>query len=346
MNFDALKKHLDATGVKKYRLDQIRKAVYSQGAGSWDEMTALPEELRTELAEKFPVLSMKLVELRVSKFSPARKALMELKDGARIETVLLNSGTGWSVCVSSQVGCSVRCVFCATGKIGFKRNLSAQEIEEQVLFWFQHIRKEKLGERIYSVVYMGMGEPFLNYTEMVKSIQALSDPEKLGIGQRHISVSTSGFPRGIAKLACDLPQVNLALSLHSVDELERSRMIPVNRRFGLEDLRKALGNYIKKTNREVFIEYAVMKGHNDTPVHARKLIEWIRSVAGCYLLHVNLIPCNKVKGSRFEASSADAERFAARLIPAGVKATVRKSLGPDIGAACGQLAGGGAEGKR
>ncbi|HOX22164.1 MAG TPA: 23S rRNA (adenine(2503)-C(2))-methyltransferase RlmN [Elusimicrobiales bacterium] len=345
MNLEALKDYLAGHGIKNYRLEQIRKAVYSQAAASWDEMTALPAELREELAPKFPILSLKMVDMRVSRHSGARKALLELKDGARIETVLLNTSSGWSVCVSSQAGCSVRCVFCATGKAGFKRNLSAQEIEEQVLFWLQHVRKEHLAERISTVVYMGMGEPFLNYKEVVQSVHYLSSPERFGIGQRHISISTCGFPRGIVRLAGDLPQVNLALSLHSVDELERSRMIPVNRRFGLEELKKALSIYIKKTKREVFLEYAVMKGHNDSPAHARKLIEWIRSIPGAYLLHVNLIPCNRVRGSRFEAELADAERFAARLEPAGVKTTVRRSLGPDIGAACGQLAGG-AEDKR
>ncbi|NLO92281.1 MAG: 23S rRNA (adenine(2503)-C(2))-methyltransferase RlmN [Elusimicrobia bacterium] len=345
MDFEKLKTHLAAHGVQKYRLTQIRKAVYEQGVRSWDQMSAVPAPLREELAPQFPMLSCKLAALRISKVSDARKALLEFKDGARIETVLLNAGSGWSVCVSSQVGCPVRCVFCATGKMGFKRNLSAIEIEEQVLFWLQHVRQEKLAQRISSVVFMGMGEPFMNYTEVVKAIGLISSHDGLGIGQRHISVSTSGFPRGIMKLASDLPQVNLALSLHTVDDLERSRLMPINRRFGLDDLKKALELYIKRTKREVFLEYAVMAGHNDSPAHARKLIEWVRSISGSYLLHVNLIPCNKVKGSQFEASTGDAERFAARLLPAGVKATVRKSLGHDIAAACGQLAAG-SEGKR
>lgn len=336
MNFEYVKQYIKDAGLPNFRIAQVQEAVFKRGISSWEEASSLPADLRAKLAEERPILSFKVSKIVCSQQDKVAKALLTLKDGLQIETVLLKPQDTWSVCVSSQVGCPLRCAFCSTGKMGFKRDLTQEEITDQVLMWYQYVRKEKLGERISSVVFMGMGEPLLNYLNVVKAARDLSRPDQLNIGARHISISTSGIADKLHKLAVDLPQANLAISLHNADNAERSKIMPVNRRFDLDDLKKALEEYIAMTGRQVFLEYSVIENINSRPEHLRKLADWIYSVKDNYLLHVNLIACNLGRGEK--TSDRVVKDFAAGLKAMGIGVTIRKSMGNDILAACGQLA--------
>ena len=336
MNFEYVKQYIKDAGLPNFRIAQVQDAVFKRGISSWEEASSLPAGLRAKLAEERPILSFKVSKIICSQEDKVAKALLTLKDGLQIETVLLKPQDTWSVCVSSQVGCPLRCAFCSTGKMGFKRDLTQEEITDQVLMWYQYVRKEKLGERISSVVFMGMGEPLLNYLNVVKAARDLSRSDQLNIGARHISVSTSGIADKLHKLAVDLPQANLAVSLHNADNAERSKIMPVNRRYDLDDLKKALEEYIAMTGRQVFLEYSVIENVNSRPEHIRKLADWIYSVKDNYLLHVNLIACNLGRGEK--TSDRVVKDFAAGLKGMGIGVTIRKSMGNDILAACGQLA--------
>lgn len=336
MNFEYVKQYIKDAGLPNFRIAQVQDAVFKRGISSWEEASSLPADLRAKLAEERPILSFKVSKIICSQEDKVAKALLTLKDGLQIETVLLKPQDTWSVCVSSQMGCPLRCAFCSTGKMGFKRDLTQEEITDQVLMWYQYVRKEKLGERISSVVFMGMGEPLLNYLNVVKAARDLSRPDQLNIGARHISVSTSGIADKLHKLAVDLPQANLAVSLHNADNAERSKIMPVNRRYDLDDLKKALEEYIAMTGRQVFLEYSVIENVNSRPEHIRKLADWIYSVKDNYLLHVNLIACNLGRGEK--TSDRVVKDFAAGLKGMGIGVTIRKSMGNDILAACGQLA--------
>ena len=331
-----MKQYIKDAGLPNFRIAQVREAVFKRGISSWEEASNLPADLRAKLTQEQPILSFKVSKIVCSKQDRVAKALLTLADGLQIETVLLKPQDTWSVCVSSQVGCALRCSFCSTGKMGFKRDLTQEEITDQVLMWYQYIHKEKLGDRISSVVFMGMGEPLLNYLNVVKAVQDLSNPDYLNIGARHISISTSGIADKLHKLAVDLPQVNLALSLHNADNAERSKLMPVNRRYDLEDLKKALEEYIAMTGRQVFLEYSVLENVNSRPEHIRKLADWIYSIKNNYLLHVNLIACNLGRGEKTDERVV--KDFAAGLKAMGIGVTIRKSMGNDILAACGQLA--------
>ena len=216
MNFEYVKEYIKKAGLPNFRIAQVQEALFKKGISSWDEATSLPAALREALKKDCPILSFKVSKIVCSQKDKAAKALLTLHDGLQIETVLLKPQDTWSVCVSSQVGCALRCSFCSTGKMGFKRDLTSEEITDQVLMWFQYLHKEKLGERISSVVFMGMGEPLLNYLNVVKAAQALSKHDFLNIGARHISVSTSGIADKLHKLALDLPLNWLAANLKPV----------------------------------------------------------------------------------------------------------------------------------
>lgn len=343
MNFEYVKQYIKDAGLPNFRIAQVKDAIFKRGISSWDEATSLPADLREKLKQDRPLLSFKVSKIVCSNKDKVAKALLTLKDGYQIETVLLKPQDTWSVCVSSQVGCPLRCSFCSTGKMGFKRDLTQEEITDQVLMWYQYVHKEKLGERISSVVFMGMGEPLLNYLNVVKAAQDLSNPDYLNIGARHISVSTSGIADKLHKLAVDLPQANLAISLHNADNAERSKIMPVNRKFDLDDIKKALEEYIAMTGRQVFLEYSVIENVNSRPEHIRKLADWIYSIKDNYLLHVNLIACNLGRGEKTEDRVV--KDFAAALKAMGIGVTIRKSMGNDILAACGQLASQKKEGK-
>ncbi|MCG2726327.1 MAG: 23S rRNA (adenine(2503)-C(2))-methyltransferase RlmN [Elusimicrobia bacterium] len=340
MNLKTVEKFLILRGHEKYRLRQIQNLIYKNFISDWNEANVLPKDLKEDLSKKINILSFVVKKTIKSKDLKAVKALFELKDKNYIETVLLETSTkNFSVCASTQVGCAVKCPFCATGKMGLKRNLSEEEITDQLLFWNQYIKKEKLDGKISGVVFMGMGEPFFNYDLTAQSVKKLISPDFFGLASRHISVSTFGYIPGIRKFAKDFPQVNLAISLHAVNNLLRNKLVPLNKDFPLEKLSKALGEYVETTHRKVFIEYVLMKGVNDSRKDAEKLVKWLRKTAAAKYFTINIIPYNETV-KRFKASSPDqAKFFESQLQMLGIAATIRKSLGADIQGACGQLAG-------
>ena len=345
MDFKKLEKFLKDEGQPAFRLKQIKKAVFQDGIISFDEISVLPKILRDLSEKNFKIMPFKKSEVFVSGDKKAYKAILYLVDDKIIETVLMEGAieNNWSLCVSTQAGCAMRCAFCATGAGGFIRNLSAEEIWGQVLFWKSYMRKEKIIGKISNVVYMGMGEPFNNLENVFESIKILIDKDAFGMGQRSISVSSCGILPGIEKFAKEFPQVNLAISLHAANDKLRSDLMPINKSYNLKDLAGELKKYLSKSKRKVFIEYILLDGVNDDLKNARELINYLRSIGYPHLLHMNLIvfnPPQRIIESPFKPSSRNQSRkFQEFLKSNGFNATIRKSLGQDIQGACGQLAG-------
>jgi 23S rRNA (adenine2503-C2)-methyltransferase len=338
MNLEKIAKILKDANQPKYRLEQVKKAIFEDRAILFTEITTFSKELREKLAKEARILSFEAEKILVSKDKDSVKALLKLVDGNYIESVIIFSKeNSWTACLSCQVGCPLKCAFCATGQGGFERNLTAEEITDQVLFWRHYLKKEIGNYDVKNVVYMGMGEPFLNWGEVRRSLENLTNPELFGFGSRSISVSTAGIPDGIEKLVKEFPQVNLAISLHFADEQKRNKYMPVSRKYDLRDLRYALQNYFKESRRKVFIEYAMFKGLNDSPFDAESLVNYLKSIKDSYLLHVNLIPANIANGSFRPSDFQRIKKFQNLLLRNGIKATIRKSLGTDIQGACGQL---------
>lgn len=339
MDLTRVKTALEELGAPKFRLDQVRQAVFGEAAASsYEEIAVLPAALRKDLAAKAPLSSSSPVRVDVSGDKRAHKALLKLHDGKIIETVLLRpSETRWTTCISSQVGCAIGCTFCATGLMGLSRSLTPEEITDQVLFWRQYMKREGLPGRLDNVVYMGMGEPFACYDEVSSSLKTLMDQKQFGIGARHISVSTSGLAPQIEKFGDDFPQVNLALSLHAAEDKLRTHLVPVNKAFPLSRLSTSLRQYLEKTSRKVFLEYVLLRKENDRPEDIEHLISWIKATGPLELLHVNLIIFNKTDTPHEASSEDNARSFQQKLLDAGIKATVRQNLGRDIQGACGQL---------
>lgn len=328
---------MERAGEPKYRTRQVLAALCA-GASSYEAITTLPGELREDLSRGVPLLSFEAAQVLASRDQTAHKGQLKLRDGKMIETVLMQSRPGlWSVCVSSQVGCALKCNFCATGLMGFTRNLTAEEISDQVLFWKQYMRRQNIEGQLSNVVYMGMGEPMLNFDQVKESIRNLTDPELFGLGHRSIAVSTAGVAPGIDRFADEMSQVNLALSLHAANNALRNRLVPVNKAYPLEELKKSLQRYFKKNKRKVFIEYVLLSGENDRLEHAKELIRFIRDVGSVHLLHVNLIVWNPTDTSHVSSQRETAMKFKEFLLARGVHATLRKNLGLDISGACGQL---------
>ncbi|KKR21135.1 MAG: YloN [Candidatus Moranbacteria bacterium GW2011_GWA2_39_41] len=338
MNLQKLETILQAQNQPKFRIQQIKKAIYQEGISSFSDISTLSKDLREVLEKEMPVLSFEVQQVLISKDGQSIKALLKLRDGNLIEAVLIAPKPGiWSACISCQVGCAMGCKFCATGKIGFKRNLTAEEITDQILFWIQHLKTTN--HKLSTIVYMGMGEPFSNWEQVSQSLRDLTDPNLFGIGSRSISVSTSGIPEGIEKMAQEFPQVNLALSFHFGSNEKRSAAMPINRKNNLESLKVALQNYFAKTKRKVFLEYVMLAGVNDDSKDADNLIDFIRSIGKLQLLHVNLIRYNSTD-SQFKSSSKERTiLFRDYLEKNRIEVTIRKSLGEEIQGACGQLAG-------
>jgi len=316
----------------RYRLKQIKEAVFRDLSEDWSKAANLPLALRERLSKECP-LEIK-GEVLKSDDKQTLKALITLNDKLVVESVLMrHSGktteTRNTVCVSSQVGCPMACKFCATGEMGFKRNLTVSEIVEQVLFF------ARKGNKISNIVFMGMGEPFLNYENVMAAIRILNDEDGLNIGARKISISTSGVIEGIEKLADEKIQLNLAVSLHAPDDELRSELMPVNKKYPLEKVLIAVDDYIKKTSRRVMFEYLLIKDVNDSPNHARRLARIMRKP-----LHmVNLIKYNPAGGDFLPSDEKAVERFKGILEKEGVAVTTRHHFGGEIKAACGQLAG-------
>ena len=318
----------------KYRYVQVNKAVWQDFISSWQEVSSLPKALREKLNAECPLDIIAIIDKNKTK-NKSVKALITLTDGEAIETVLIRQKDKRNtVCVSSQVGCALACEFCATGSFGFRRNLKSEEIVEQVIFWARYLKNENKGEKVDNIVFMGMGEPFLNYAEFIKAAKFLNNPETLNIGARRMSVSTAGITEGIKKIAGEKMQINLAISLHAANDNLRKDLMPIAQKYNLHEIFKTVDNYITKTGRRVMFEYLMMKNVNDSDKDAYELAKLMKKP----LYMVNLIPYNPT--GRFQASGRERiEKFKKILEEAGVAVTVRLSFGADITAACGQLRG-------
>jgi len=313
-----------------YRIRQVKKALFVDLVENWEEVTVLPKALREKLATQYPLnISAKTL---VSEDDATVKALITLSDGKHIESVLMRHGSGRNtVCVSSLVGCPMGCTFCATASMGMIRKLTADEIVLQVLFFARLLKLEKA--RVGSVVYMGMGEPFLNYEAVMDSVRMLNDPEMFGIGARHISISTCGILEGIQRLAQEDLPVNLAVSLHASNDGVRSEIMPIGRTYTIEKLMEVIDGYIQATNRKVMFEYLLVDGVNDIDDHAIELGKILKGK----LCMVNLISYNPT-GKYTATSEKQINHFKSLLRKAGVEASIRYRFGRDIEGACGQLA--------
>lgn len=333
LTLEEMKLWMDRNGEKPFRAAQVFDWIYGKDAPSFEEMSNLSRETRAKLVGSlgFPVL--KLLKTLESEDGETIKFLWELPDKKRVESVLILSGDRRTVCISCQVGCPARCAFCASGREGLIRNLSAGEIVEQVLHINRYLKLK--GERVSHLVYMGMGEPMENYDAIVKSIQIFHSPEAFNISQRRITVSTVGVVEGIHKLAGEELKVNLVLSLHAPNQHIRKKIIPYARKYPLEEVLLAMDYYAKLTKRDITYEYTLLAEINDQPNHARELSELLRGKQ----CTVNLIPYNPVDGLRLNRPEKETiEDFRSILEEAGINTTWRYTKGKDIAAACGQLA--------
>jgi len=315
----------------KYRLKQIKKALFQDLIKDWSQATSLPLILREKLKKSCPIEIR--AKIFVSENKDIIKALITLKDGLKIETVLMRHKDGRNtVCVSSQVGCPLKCTFCATGKMGFKRNLDSFEIFEQALFFARFLKK--IGKKITNIVFMGMGEPFLNYENVLSAIKILNDKEGFNLGGRNFSISTVGIIEGIEKLSKEKLQVNLAISLHAPDDKLRSKIMPINKKYSIDKILRAVDDYIKKTRRRVMFEYIMIKDLNDSDEAAYKLAKLLKRTP---LTFLNLISYNPT--GIFQPSLPQRiKKFKEILEKEGVTVTQRYSFPQKIKAGCGQLA--------
>ena len=317
----------------KYRLKQANQAIYIDLINNWDKATIFPNGLREKLNKEYPLeIKAKLLEEKDGK---SAKALIYLEDELKVEAVLMKHGERNTVCISSQVGCPMGCTFCATGNSGFERNLTWEEIIIQALYFARYLKKT--GEKIDNIVFMGMGEPLLNYGEVIKAVNQLNNPNSFNIGSRRISISTCGIPEGIRKLVQEGKQINLALSLHAPNDVLRSQLMPINTNYPIDKVLGALREYIKVTNRKVMVEYVMLRDVNDSQDMARELARLLKSKLK-KLYFVNLISYNKT--GKFEPSSEkQVGKFKKVLEDLNVTVTERYRLGRNIKGACGQLAG-------
>ena len=327
-NLEQLKDELESLGEKKYRAEQIFKWIYVDKVNSFDEMTNLSISLREILKNNYSINNFKVIKKQVSS-DGTQKFLFGILDGNAIESVLMKYHHGNTICVSSQVGCKMGCKFCASTGIKFVRSLSAGEIVEQVLA----VERES-GEKISNIVFMGIGEPLDNYDNVIHAIRILNNPKGLNIGARHISVSTSGIVPRIYDLAKENIQCTLSVSLHATNNEKRSQMMPINKKYSIEELIKACKDYINITNKRISFEYALAKDNNDNLEDAKQLVSLLKGM----LCHVNLIPINKIENGNFvKSSNENIIKFRDYLNDNGIVATIRRELGSDIDAACGQL---------
>jgi len=333
VNLENLNKVLE--GQPSYRMKQVYDAVFREFVSDWNEAQSLPKDLRAVLSQECPLdIEAEIFEARDGS---TVKAGLKMEDGAVIEAVLMKHKDRRTVCVSCQVGCAMNCAFCATGKLGFKRNLSAFEMVEQVLVFERILRRGGSGSGVTNVVFMGMGEPFNNYDAVMEAVRMIN--EEIGIGARSISISTCGIVAGIKRFTEEGLQVKLAVSLHAPNDELRSKIMPVNDSHSVDELLDALASYIETTNKKVMIEYLLLRDVNDSDEVARELASVLKSRLG-RLFMINLIPFNPTQG--FQASSGERiSRFREILEESGLNVTQRYRFGRDIKGACGQLAGGG-----
>ncbi|NDJ54189.1 MAG: 23S rRNA (adenine(2503)-C(2))-methyltransferase RlmN [Chloroflexi bacterium] len=328
-----LREQIVVWGYPGYRAEQIWRWLYTQKVTRFEEMANLPPDLRDDLTNQAVIGGLETVREILSADGETTKYLFQLPDGQTIETVLMEyDGQRRTACISTQAGCAMGCVFCATGQMGFARHLSSGEIVEQALYVARQL--EAQGERLSNVVLMGMGEPFHNYEASLAAIRRIIDPEGLGIGQRHVTISTVGMVPAIRRFAAEGLQVRLAISLHAATDEERSALLPVNKRWPLDELIDAVQDYVGQVGRRVTFEWTSIAQENDTPEQAHQLGQLLQGL----LCHVNIIPLNPTQGySGRKPDAARVDEFVSILSSYGVPATVRVRRGIDINAGCGQL---------
>lgn len=328
MTFDELAAETASLGLPAFRARQIYSWLHQRGAESFEEMTDISKDLRAKLDGCFEIRSCEIVRRQVSSDETV-KYLFRLIDGECIESVLMRYKYGYSLCVSSQVGCKMGCAFCASTLGGFVRSLTASEILSQI-----HAAQRDRGIRVSHVVLMGMGEPLDNFDNVMRFLDLVSDDKGLNIGMRNISLSTCGLVPRIYDLMERNYQLTLSISIHAPNDMIRQKIMPVSRRYSMEELLKACRTYASHTGRRISFEYTMMRGVNDSDACARELAQKLRGM----LAHVNLIPANEFSESPFARSRTEqVDHFASILRKNGVNATIRRSLGNDIDASCGQL---------
>ena len=328
LSIEELKAALKEMGEKPFRAGQIFKWLH-EGVESFEEMSNLSKDLRARLAENFLLTVPEVARKQVSRVDGTVKYLWRLRDGNCVESVLMHYEHGVSVCVSTQVGCRMGCKFCASGLNGRTRSLSAGEILDEILF----MQKDS-GEKVSNIVLMGTGEPLDNYDNVLKFLHLVSCPEGINIGQRHISLSTSGIADRIEMLAREKLQITLALSLHGSNQEKRRSLMPVANKYELHEVLEACDYYFEKTGRRITFEYSLVHGVNDTPEDAKELMGILKD-RNC---HLNLIPVNPIKERNYEKpDKKSAENFKNKLEKNGINVTIRREMGSDIDGACGQL---------
>ena len=323
-----------------FRARQLYRQLYVNLAHDFDAMTDLPATLRARLAAETRIGGLDLSREQVADAGETRKTLWSLPGDAVIETVMMRYPDRATVCVSTQAGCAMGCVFCATGTMGLLRNVSTGEIVEQVVHFERQLRNGRVAgdgrvDHVTNLVFMGMGEPFANYDRWIAAVERLHDPAGFNLGARNMTVSTVGLVPGIRKLAAERLPINLAVSLHAPNDELRSALMPVNRRYPIADLLHAVHDYTETTRRRVSFEYVLLQGQNDTPELAVELADLIKGM----LCHVNLIPWNPIPGTPLQRSHRRrVDAFQQELVERGIACTVRVERGVEIAAACGQLA--------
>ncbi len=333
---------LAARGEPAYRARQILAGAHRSGVASFGDLSELPASLRRDLETELRFSTIGASHVIGADEGLTAKAVHELADGQRIESVLMRyprrggRAGRTTICISSQAGCAVNCPFCATGQAGFGRQLTPGEIVDQVLHWHRppwNALAEGPGEH-YNIVFMGMGEPLNNADRVFSAVRLLNDPERLGIGARHLTVSTSGVVPGIDRMIDELPQVNLAVSLHAATDALRDELVPINRKWPVADVIAAARRFAARTRRRVSLEYVMIDGLNDTDEQADRLADLMHG----WRTHLNLIPLNPTPGSRWSGTpTLDIRRFADRIRERGSTVTIRDTRGREIDAACGQL---------
>ncbi len=338
LSLDALRDALRHEGVAPYRAEQIAAWVYARGVEDFDAMTDLPAELRRDLGDRFRMRALEVDALAQSE-DGTLKARLATGDGEVVEAVLIPEERRTTLCISTQVGCPLACSFCATGALGFRRNLSTGEIVDQVLRMRELLPE---GRSLTNVVYMGMGEPLLNLPSVIESIRLLIHPKAFALAPRRITVSTSGVVPKIAPLL-DVAPINLAVSLHAASDAVRDVLVPLNRRYPLAELIRTLRELpALGPRRPIFFEYTLMDGVNDSLEDARRLVKLLRGLPA----KLNVIPMNPHPGAPYRPPPPEvAERFLAELARGGLRTTLRRPRGRDIDAACGQLAGAASSGR-
>lgn len=328
MKLDEIEELIKELGLPKFRAKQLYKWL-QKGAQSFDEMTDLSKPLRQQIAERGYIANAQIEAKFCSKLDETVKYLFKLNDELFIESVLMKYNHGYSICISTQVGCRMGCSFCASTIDGLERSLTASEMLAQIMS-----AERDMNIRISNVVLMGMGEPFDNYDSVLRFLQLVGEEDGLNIGMRHISLSTCGRVDGIYELMKHKLQLTLSISLHAPNDEIRTRIMPINKKYGVDELLKACKDYIAATGRRISFEYAMIKDVNDTDKCADELISKLKGM----LCHINLIPANEVRENDYKRTDNDRlQRFKQRLEKGGMNVTVRRTLGADISASCGQL---------